>query len=349
MNDENNPLPLAGVKVIELHAIGPVPFAGMLLQNLGAQVTRIAPISDPGLGIAIKPEHDHLNLGKTSTALDLKSETGLAQLKQMLHSADVLLEGFRPGVLERLGLGPDTLSQVAPQLVIGRLNGWGTQGPLAPRAGHDINYLAMTGALLAIGTQDEPVPPLNLVADFGGGAMHLAVGVLAKLVQRGMSSERRGGIVATSILAGSHGLMPMFHGMVAAGLQGIKRQSHLLDGGMPFYRVYRCADNRFIAIGSLEPKFYAELIDVLGLKESVQLKDQYSPKTWAATTELIAQCVLQKPRDVWAALALNRDACLSPVLSFSEAAAAEHNQANGWFIQKDSSINGRSIIQFEDF
>jgi alpha-methylacyl-CoA racemase len=334
MNSKTEPqtqLPLTGLKVIELHAIGPVPFAGMLLQNLGATVTRIAPPADPGLGIAIKPEFDLLNLGKSVVALDLKTDNGRADLFTLLENADILMEGFRPEVLERIGLAPDVLLSQFPRLVIGRLNGWGTQGPLAARAGHDINYLALSGALLAIGTKDQPVPPLNLVADFGGGAMHLVVGILAKLVQRSLQPKQFGGVVSTSILAGTHGLMPMFYGLVANQMQSLQRENNLLDGGMPFYKVYRCSDEAFVAVGALEPKFYAQLINLLGLNEQIDLKHQYKASSWPATQALIAKTIALKTRDEWAALALSSDACLSPVLSFNEVQQNAHNQANGWF------------------
>jgi alpha-methylacyl-CoA racemase len=324
-------LPLAGLKVIELHAIGPVPFAGMLLQNLGASVTRIAPPADPGLGIAIKPEFDLLNIGKSVVALNLKTDSGRADLCKLLENTDVLMEGFRPEVLERLGLAPSILLGQFPRLVIGRLNGWGTQGPLAARAGHDINYLALSGALLAIGTKDQPVPPLNLVADFGGGAMHLVVGVLAKLVQRSLQANQAGGVVSTSILAGTHGLMPMFYGLIANQMQSLQREHNLLDGGMPFYRVYRCNDDAFVAVGALEPKFYAQLISLLDLSDQVDLKHQYTASSWPSTQALIERAIAQKTRDEWAALALPLDACLSPVLSFTEAQQNTHNHANGWF------------------
>lgn len=331
----SNQLPLSGLEVIELHAIGPVPFAGFVLQNLGATITRVSPPNDPGLGVTMKPEFDYLNRAKNSLLIDLKTPEGRADLFLKLADADVLLEGFRPGVLERLGLDPHVLLKQFPKLVIGRLSGWGSHGPLAPRAGHDINYLALTGALLAIGKRDQPVPPLNLVADFGGGAMHLVVGVLANLVKRSIGPTAQGGIVETSIVAGTHGLMPMFHGMVAGGLHNLQREANLLDGAMPFYRVYKTADNaqgheQFIAVGALEPKFYAELLKVLNLSDQLTVQNQYNPKSWAQTVQIFAQTIAQKSRDYWEAQAEGVDCCLSPVLSFSEAQLHPHNQANNW-------------------
>jgi alpha-methylacyl-CoA racemase len=318
--------PLQGLKVIELHAIGPVPFAGQLFRSLGAEVVRISPPDDPGLGVAISPEFDLLNRDKTVQHLNLKTPEGLNALKEQLESADVLLEGFRPGVLERLGLAPEHLLDLNPKLVIGRLSGWGDQGKLAPRAGHDINYLAMAGVLHGIGKADEPVVPLNLVADFGGGAMHLVVGVLAQLVQR--SIHQCGGVVSTSILAGTVGLTPMFYGMVAAGLWKLGRASNLLDGSVPFYRVYATSDAKHVAVGALEPKFYRELLRITGLSGTLDLQDQYKPKTWVHAAEQFTRCFASKTRDEWAQLAEGVDCCMSPVLDLLEAGVHPHNQAN---------------------
>ncbi len=342
-------LPLSGLTVIELHAIGPVPFAGMLLQNLGATVLRVSPPNDPGLGLSIKPEYDVLNLNKTALIADLKTSQGLDQILEQIKTADVLLEGFRPGVLERLNLLPAQLLKLNPRLVIGRLSGWGDAGELAARAGHDINYLAMSGALHAIGTKEQPIPPLNLVADFGGGAMHLLVGVLSKLVQRGMSKAQVGGVVTTSILAGTHGLMPMFYGLMAAGIHQEKRASNLLDGSMPFYRVYKTADEQHIAVGALEPKFYKELLLVLGLTQTLQASDQYTPSTWSLTLDTLANTIALKTRDQWVALAHGRDCCLSPVLTFSEASLHPHSLANHWFDQSGHATfkQPTQIIRFD--
>lgn len=335
-------LPLAGLKVIELHAIGPVPFAGMVLQQLGATVTRVSPPTDPGLGVGIASKFDLLNAGKTTLHLDLKAGSGLAGLKERLASADVMTEGFRPGVLERLGLAPDELARSHPRLVIGRLSGWGVAGPLAARAGHDINYLAISGLLNAIGDQ-EPVAPLNVVADFGGGAMHLLVGVLARLVQRSITG--RGGVAETSILAGTLGLSPMFHGMIAAGRWNLKRNSNLLDGGLPCYRVYRTADGRFMSVGALEAKFYAELLALLELTNEIDPRRQYDPDTFAATSRRFAERFATRTRDEWAELAAQRDCCVAPVLDFAEAARHPQNRANGWFVDEPCA-HPASVIDF---
>jgi alpha-methylacyl-CoA racemase len=320
------PRPLSGLGVVELHAIGPVPFAGQLLAELGATVTRVSPPSDPGLGIGMAPEYDLLNRSKVRRAIDLKQRAGLDELGALLRESDVLLEGFRPGVIERLGLAPEALLAEHPRLVIGRLSGWGAQGALAQRAGHDINYLAMAGVLAAIGTAQSPVPPLNLVADFGGGAMHLLVGVLAQLVRR--SIDGRGGVVETSILAGTVGLTPMVYGMLAAGAWQLQRESNLLDGAPPFYRVYPTADGRFVAVGALEPKFYAQLIAIAGLEGEVDAARQYDRSTWPETARRFGARFAMRPRDEWARAAEASDACLSPVLDFAEAASHPHNLAN---------------------
>lgn len=335
-------LPLDGLRVIELHAIGPVPFAARLLASLGAQVTRVSPPNDPGLGLKVAPQFDLLNQGKQPLALDLKQADALGALLERLRAADVLLEGFRPGVLERLGLAPQRLLEANPRLVIGRLSGWGSAGTLAERAGHDINYLALAGVLHAIGARASPVPPLNLVADFGGGAMHLLVGVLAALVRRAIT--QRGGLVQTSILAGTHGLTPMFYGLLAAGQWSVMRANNLLDGAVPFYRCYRTADDRHVAVGALEPKFYRELLDVLGLADRVRADDQYIASTWSQTAAAFERAIASRSRDDWEAAAAGRDACLSPVLDFKEAARHPHNRANGWFA--DDTLGPQHVWQF---
>ena len=337
-------LPQAGLPVVELHAIGPVPFAGMVLGQLGAEVIRISPPHDPGLGIALSPQFDLLNRHKRAVALDLKNPAGRAAITAHLQAADVLLEGFRPGVLERLALAPQALLELQPRLVIGRLSGWGDRGPLAARAGHDINYLALTGVLAAIGKPGQPMPPLNLVADFGGGAMHLLVGVLAQLVRRGI--DGRGGVVTTSIAAGTVGLTPMFYGMLAGARWRLQREANLLDGGAPFYRTYACAGGGFVAVGALEPKFYRELLAVTGLDGRLDPADQYREERWPALADALAERFRERSRDDWAAAAADRDCCLSPVLDFAEAAGHAHLRANGWF-DAGSPAQPGAVIRFD--
>lgn len=343
LSTNSTPGPLSGIRIVELHAIGPVPFAGQLLRSLGARVQRVSPPADPGLGVSMDPKFDLSNDGKEPVAIDMKSPEGLAQARALIDSADVLLEGFRPGVLERLGLAPETLLAANPRLVIGRLSGWGTAGVLAPRAGHDINYLAMAGLLHAIGTPETPVPPLNVVGDYGGGAMHLAVGVLAQLVQR--SVDGKGGVVSSSILAGSVGLSPLFYGLIGAGRWNTRRSNNLLDGATPYYRVYATSDGRHVAVGAIEPKFYAELIKVMGLSGKVDPAKQNDRSTWSETIRIFAERFAQRTRDEWGIDAEKVDACLSPVLDFLEAAAHPHNQANALYKQQPFAQPDR-IVNF---
>lgn len=337
----DNKLPLKGLKVVELHAIGPVPFAGHLLRTLGADIVRVSPPVDPGLGTKSNPEFDILNGGKRKLLVDLKTEAGMAELARELANADVMMEGFRPGVLERLNLAPANLLKKYPKLVVGRLSGFGTHGYLADRAGHDINYLAMCGILHAIGKADSPVPPLNVVGDFGGGAMHLLVGILSRLVQRGISGK--GGVVETSILAGSVGLSPMFYGMLAGGTWKLPREANMLDGAAPFYRVYETADKKHVAVGAIEAKFYLELLDVMELKGKVDPATQMTRAVWPQTIATFAKRFAELPRDEWARRAATRDCCLAPVLDYLEAASESHNQAmrlykNQPFPQTDTTI-----------
>ncbi len=320
-------LPLSGLNVVELHAIGPVPYVGHLLRTLGASVLRVSPPVDPELGVGRGDRFDVLNSGKERLRADLKSAAGQQQLAERLATADVLLEGFRPGVLERLGLAPETLAARYPRLVVGRLSGWGSRGGLAARAGHDINYLAISGVLNAIGNAASPVPPLNLVADFGGGAMHLLVGVLARLVRR--SIDGHGGVAQTSILAGTVGLTPMFYGLLAESRWSLDREDNLLDGGAPFYRVYRCADDRFVAVGAIETKFYQQLLELTGLADDLDPRQQLDRSCWPATAQRFAERFATRSRDDWARAAADTDACVSPVLDFIEAAAHPQNRANG--------------------
>jgi len=325
--------PLAGLKVVELHAIGPVPFAGYLLAQYGAQVTRISPPADPGLGLEVAPAFDLLNSNKQSVACDLKRIEAHADLERLLADADVLLEGFRPGVLERLGLDPAVLRTRYPRLVIGRLSGWGEQGILAPRAGHDINYLAVSGILHAIGSSEQPEIPLNLIGDFGGGTMHLLVGVLGALLRRSISGQ--GMVVRTSILAASIGLTPMIYGLLAAGVWTLRRHDNILDGAAPYYRVYRCADARHVAVGAIEGRFYRALLDLTGLRGTLDPAQQNNRSQWPATTAAFAQVFATRDRDVWAREAELHDCCVAPVLDFVEASHYPHNLANGLFVAGD--------------
>ncbi len=291
-------------------------------------MTRVSPPQTRDIGIAMNEDADLLNRGKANTAINLKSAEGHDQLFELLSNADVLIEGFRPGVLERLGLSPDSLTKQFPQLIIGRLSGFGYNGDYAPRAGHDINYLALSGVLAAIGTKCTPVVPLNLIADFGGGAMHLLTGVLAKLVQR--SIRKRGGVVETSILAGTMGLTTMTHGLIADGRWTLNRQENILDGGLPFYRVYKTLDDKFVALGALEKPFFKALLQVLELSSDFDSDRQYDKSVWPSMIEAFAKTIAMKNRDDWAERALAQDCCLTPVLDFEESLKHPHNLANDW-------------------
>ena len=322
--------PLSGFRVIELHAIGPVPFAGYILAQLGAQVTRINPPADPQLGVGVSQDFDLLNSPKEACAIDLKTAAGLEALDSMLAHADVLLEGFRPGVLERLGLDPQALLARHPRLVLGRLSGWGDKGVWAQRAGHDINYLAVSGILNAIGPSHTPVIPLNLVGDFGGGTMHLLLGVLCGLLRRSQCGQ--GLVVTTSILAASVGLTPMFYGLIAAGVWNLHRENNVLDGAAPFYRVYRCLDERYVAVGAIESKFYRELLKLTGLEHQLDPGRQHDRTSWPAKIEAFAKVFLSRTRNDWASLAESTDACVTPVLDFIEASQYAHNLDNRLFV-----------------
>ncbi|MFT7210290.1 MAG: alpha-methylacyl-CoA racemase [Granulosicoccus sp.] len=304
----------------------------MQLLQMGASVTRVSPPTDRAIGIALNADTDVLNLGKTSLSIDLKEESGLAALHLLLSDADVLTEGFRPGVLERLGLDPIVLLEQFPQLVIGRLSGFGRYGEYALRAGHDINYLALSGALAAIGTHDEPIIPLNLIADFGGGAMYLLNGILARLVQRGI--QGRGGLVDTSILGGTIGLTSMTHGLMAGGKWNLHRQQNLLDGGLPFYCVYKTQDDKFVAVGALEKPFFEALLLVVGLNSVFSSSQQYDSENWPAMSYAFSMAFAKRTRDDWAIEALASDCCLTPVLDFKESMNHPHNTANGWIVNE---------------
>jgi alpha-methylacyl-CoA racemase len=305
--------PLAGVRVIELAGIGPGPFACMVLADLGAEVLRV---DRPGGGPA-PIRHDLLARGRRSVALDLKRPGAAEVILRLVERADALVEGYRPGVAERLGLGPDACLARNPRLVYGRMTGWGQGGPLADRVGHDINYIGVAGALDAVGEPGrKPVPPLNLVADFGGGAMYLVVGLLAALLERGRS--RRGQVVDAAMVDGVSSLLTLFYGMRAGGEWRDRRGGNLLDGGAPFYDTYRCADGRYVAVGALEPQFWAALVSTLGLAD---MPDQWDVARWPEQRARLADAFGTRGRDEWAAVFAGVDACVTPVLTLGEAPA----------------------------
>jgi alpha-methylacyl-CoA racemase len=317
--------PLAGVRVLELEAIGPVPFCGMMLADMGADVLLVDRPAAPGLGLDLDREHDLMLRGRRSVTLDLKSAGGVAALLELAARADALIEGFRPGVLERMGLGPDILLERNPKLVVGRMTGWGQTGPLAPRAGHDIDYIALCGALHAIGHAGErPVPPLNLIGDFGGGGMMLAFGVAAGLVESQRSG--RGQVIDAAMTEGAALLGMMFFGMTAAGQWQEARGVNILDSGAPWYDTYETSDGKFVAIGALEPKFYAELLSRLGLTYE-ELPAQHDRAGWPLLRARFAAIFRTRTRDEWCRAFEGSDACFAPVLTFSEAKSHPHNAA----------------------
>lgn len=317
---------LSGIRVLELAGLGPAPFAGMMLADLGADVVRV---DRPG-GKSTMGMTTPLDRGRRSVAVNLRDLRGKDVVLRLVDSADVLLEPFRPGVAERLGIGPDVVLARNPALIYGRMTGWGQQGPLTQEAGHDINYIALAGALGAIGRRGEaPVPPLNIVGDFGGGGMLLAYGVLAALVERASSGE--GQVVDAAMVDGTALLMGMIYGMRSAGAWSDERGSNVLDGGAPFYDTYRTSDGGFVAVGAIEPQFFAALVTGLGI-DAAQLPRQHDRKRWPEMRSRFADAFVQRTRDEWVAALAGTDACVTPVLSMSEAVKHPHNAARGTFV-----------------
>ena len=323
--------PLTGIKVLEFEAIGPGPFCGMMLSDMGADVLLVERPQDPGLGVPRARWTDVMSRGRRSVTLDLKSPQGVQAALQLADKADALIEGFRPGVMERMGLGPDVLLARNPRLVYGRMTGWGQDGPLAPRAGHDINYIALTGVLHAIGRAGQaPVPPLNLVGDFGGGGMLLAFGIACGLVEAKLSGK--GQVVDAAMVDGASTLAAMFSGMMAADRWSEVRGENILDTGSPWYDTYETKDGRYVAIGSIEPKFYAELLERLGLAGAA-LPKQNDRAGWPVLREKFTAAFRSRTRDEWVAAFEGSDACFAPVLSFTEARENAHNVARGTFVE----------------
>jgi alpha-methylacyl-CoA racemase len=318
--------PLKGVKVVEFQGIGPGPFTAMLLSDMGADVVRI----DRKGGAGGAPQ-DVTSRGRRSVALDLKKPEDVATARALIGRADALIEGFRPGVMERLGLGPDICLAANPKLVYGRMTGWGQTGPLASAAGHDINYIALTGALHAMGRAGEPpAPPLNLVGDFGGGALYLAMGICAALFEAARSGK--GQVIDCAMTDGAASLMAMFYGMRAAGMWTDARDANLLDGGAHFYDSYETQDGQWVAIGSIEPQFYALLLEKAGLSHDPAFAAQFDKARWAEMSERLAGVIKTKTRDEWCALMEGTDVCFAPILSMAEAPKHRHNSARETFV-----------------
>jgi alpha-methylacyl-CoA racemase len=323
--------PLEGIRVLEFEAIGPGPFAGMLLADLGADVLVLDRPADADLGLKRERWYDVMMRGKRSVTLDLKSPTARDAVFALLEKADALIEGFRPGVMERLGLGPEAALARNPKLVYGRMTGWGQDGPLAARAGHDINYIALAGVLHAFGRRGEaPVPPLNLVGDFGGGGMLLALGIACALLEAGRSGK--GQVVDAAMVEGASLLAAMFSGFLAAKNWSEERGVNILDTGAPWYDVYETRDGKYVSIGSIEAKFYADLLSRLNLR-SEDLPGQYERARWPELRAAFAGAFKKKTRDEWSRVFEGSDACFAPVLSFSEARRHPHNLSRKAFIE----------------
>jgi alpha-methylacyl-CoA racemase len=337
--------PLSGIKVLEIAGIGPGPFAAMLLADMGADVVRIDRADRVRGGDPATPPADVLNRGRRSVGIDLKNPDGVETLLSLVEQADALIEGFRPGVTERLGFGPEACLERNPRLVYGRMTGWGQEGPYAQAAGHDINYISLSGVLHAIGRAgDRPVPPLNLVGDFGGGAMFLAYGVVCALLEARTSGK--GQVVDTAMVDGSAVLMTMFHAFKAMGIWEEERGTNLLDTGAPFYEVYETADGKHVSIGSLEPQFYAELLERLGL-EGEDLPHQHDRSRWPELKERFTALFRTRTRDEWCALLEGSDACFAPVLSTSEAIEHPHNKVRGTFVEYEGVVQPAPAPRFD--
>ena len=317
--------PLAGLKVMELAGVGPAPMCAMLLADLGATVLRVERSSPVELGLERPPHLNLLNRGRRVLALDLKSRDGVEVALALAERADVLIEGFRPGVMERLGLGPDECLARNPRLVYGRMTGWGQDGPLAAAAGHDLNYIAITGALDAIGRRGQPPSiPLNLVGDFGGGALYLALGVLSALHEATRSG--RGQVVDAAIVDGTLSLMTAMYGTVAAGMWNPERGTNVLDSGAPFYNVYECADGRYVSVAAVELRFFRELLARIGIDES-EIPDRLDRASWSKAQALLADRFRTRTRDEWCLVLEGTDSCFAPVLSVAEAPSHPHVSA----------------------
>jgi alpha-methylacyl-CoA racemase len=338
MPDKSDAGPLSGLRVVEFASIGPGPHCAMLLGDLGADVIRID--RDGGNGWP-NPVVDR---GRALVTLNIKTDAGRLRCLELADLADVLIEGFRPGVMERLGLGPDVVLTRNPRLVYGRMTGWGQTGPLAQAAGHDINYIALTGALAAMGEPGEPpIPPLNLVGDFGGGSVYLAFGIMAALWERQHSG--RGQVVDAAIIDGVASMMTMFAGLLPSGRISVKREENLLAGAAPFYRCYRCSDDEYISIGSLEPQFYSELLSRIGVYDEFRA-DQNDRANWQQRADALAALFKTRPAAHWRELLEGTDACFAPVLELTDAPNHPHNRARQSHVIHDGVLQAAPAPRF---
>jgi alpha-methylacyl-CoA racemase len=329
--------PLAGLKVVEFGAIGPVPFCAMLLADMGADVIQITRPT------TVIREQDFMQRGRRFVALDLKKSEDREEALALVSHADVVLEGNRPGVMEKLGLGPDVCLQLNPKLVYGRMTGWGQDGPLAPRAGHDINYIALTGALDAIGTEKRPVAPLNLVGDYGGGSMFLAFGILAAVYEARDSGQ--GQVVDAAMVDGASYLMSLFYRLRAQDKWQGPRATNELDGGAPWYDTYQTADGRWVAVGAIEEQFWQEMLAKLEIA-GCDLPSRADKADWPMIRDKLATVFSSKSRDHWAALFAGSDACVSPVLTMAEAHTNDHLKARGTFVDVNGAVRPASAPRF---
>jgi len=332
--------PLTGIRVVEMAGIGPGPFTAMMLSDLGAEVIRIDRLSHKGVG----HRANVLNRGRKSIAVDLKNPRGVETTLRLIEQADVVLEGFRPGVMERLGLGPEKCLSVNPRLIFGRMTGWGQTGPLSQAAGHDINYISIAGALGAMGYADRPpAPPLNLVGDFGGGAMYLLTGILAALVERATSEQ--GQIIDAAMSDGTASLLSPFFGLMAMNMWTTDRFSNRLDGGAYYYGSYECSDGRYISIGSLEPQFYALLLEKAEITDP-EFQEQLDEAAWPAKREKLTQLFKTKTRQQWCDIMEGTDVCFAPVLDLKEAPNHPHNIDRKTFVELDGVVQPAPAPRF---
>jgi alpha-methylacyl-CoA racemase len=337
--------PLAGVKVLEVAGIGPAPFAAMMLADMGADVLRLDRADRSIGGDPDNPPAEPLNRGRRSVGVNLKHPGGVETVLRLAESADALIEGFRPGVCERLGIGPDVCLARNPALVFGRMTGWGHGGPYSSQAGHDINYIALAGALDPIGRRGEkPLAPLNLVGDFGGGGMLLAFGVVCALLEARTSGQ--GQVVDAAMVDGAAVLTTMIHGFRAMGLWNDRRGENLLDSGAWFYEVYETSDGKYVSVGALEEQFYDVLITLTGLKDDPDLPYQYDQATWPAMNRRLAEVFLTRARDEWCSVFEGTDACVAPVLSLAEAPGHPHNQARKTFVAPNGIVQPAPAPRF---
>ncbi len=334
--------PLSGFKVVEMAGLAPGPFCAMMLADMGAEVLRVA---RPGAPDPTEARHYLVNRSRHSVALDLKSARGLETLRRLLAGADAFIEGFRPGVMERLGLGPEACLELNPRLVYGRMTGWGQDGPLAQAAGHDINYIALAGVLHSIGRKNEPpAVPLNLVGDFGGGGLYLAFGIVCALLEATRSG--RGQVVDAAMVDGAASLMTYMHGLRAAHEWSDVRGENVVDGGAPWYHVYETLDGKYVSIAAFEPQFYAELIRLTGLDKAGDLPPQHDRSRWPQLEERFARVFRGKTRAQWCEILEGSDACFAPVLDMAEAVAHPHNQSRHTFIEVEGVLQPAPAPRF---